>query len=204
MIEFKNVYMRYNSDFFTLFDANFSLSDHTIFIGDDYLGTGSIMRLIAKIDKPIKGEILYENKNINQINDKELDISYITKKPIFIGNNLFNNLYYPLKIRKINKKSAQDIINNELTKYNLANLNKNIKKLNINEQKIISLIRAKIRQPKYFLIEHFFDNLDVSYHDLANKIILDIAKYSTIIATEKNNYEIYNNLNFETINLDIK
>lgn len=201
MIKFVNVYKKYSRDFYCLYNANFSFSQSTLIIGDDYVGSSGILRLISKIDKPDNGEIFIDDININAIKDKNLNLAYIPSEPIFYNNNLFDNLYFPLKIRKINKKLAKNIINNELIQYKIQNLNKKIKNLSLTEKKIITLLRAKIRQPKYILIENFMENIDEKYIDIILQLLTDMSKYCTIIATEKTEYEIYKNLKFNIIKL---
>lgn len=201
MIELRNIKMKYTEDFFVLYDYSHIFDKSTLLVGDDYVGTGAIIRLIGKIDKPISGEIIIDDKNILEIKNKELNLAIIPNNPIFINNNLFDNLYYPLKIRKINKKIAKNIIDNAIFHYKIDNFNKKINKLNISEKKIISLLRAKIRQPKYILIDNLFDNFDIKYLDIIEKILIDISKESIIIATEKIANTTYEKLNFEIVNL---
>ncbi|MBR2970130.1 MAG: ATP-binding cassette domain-containing protein [Clostridia bacterium] len=193
--------MKYTDDFFVLYDYSRIFNKSTLLIGDDYVGTGAIIRLIGKIDKPISGSILIDNKDITLIKNRELNLAIIPDEPIFINNNLFKNLYYPLKIRKINKNIAKNIINNAISHYKIENFNKKINKLNISQRKIIALLRAKIRQPKYILIDNLFDNFDNKYLDILQAILLDMSKESIIIATEKVKNNTYENLNFEIINL---
>jgi len=201
MIELKNINMKYTDDFFVLYDYSHIFNKSTLLIGDDYVGTGAIIRLIGKIDKPISGSILIYNKDITLIKNRELNLAIIPDEPIFINNNLFDNLYYPLKIRKINKNIAKNIINNAISHYKIENFNKKINKLNISQRKIIALLRAKIRQPKYILIDNLFNNFDNKYLDILQAILLDMSKESIIIATEKVKNNTYENLNFEIVNL---
>lgn len=201
MIELRNINMKYTEDFFVLYDYSHKFDKSTLIIGDDYVGTGAIIRLIGKINKPISGEIIIDDKDISEIKNKELNLAIIPNNPIFIKNNLFDNLYYPLKIRKINKKIAKNIINNAIFHYKIDNFNKKINKLNISEKKIIMLLRAKIRQPKYILIDNIFDNFDNKYLNILESILLDISQESIIIATEKSENETYKNLNFEVVRL---
>ena len=77
-----------------------------------------------------------------------------------------------------------------------------VKKLNLATKKIITLLRAKIREPKYILIENFFENLDDNYFNLANQIISDLKTTSTIIATQNNEKIIPAYNNFKQIFFD--
>lgn len=73
--------------------------------------------------------------------------------------------------------------------------------MNLNEQKILTLIRASLWQPKYLLLENFFEDLDDKYFELADKILENIKQKSIIIATEKENKNLEIFKDFETKNL---
>lgn len=212
MIEFKNVNLQYVKEFYSLCNFNQTILNHSLFVGDFFDGTNSIMRILSKIDKDYTGEVFVDNVNLKNIKDKDLSVAYLPEKPVFFKNkNIFENLCFPLKIRKINKNSAKNLIFsvflelkkenfNFLDKYiNIKNeeLNNNlnlqienilklkVKKLTLSEQKIIALIRAILRKPKYILLENFFEDLDELCLSLAVYLINKLRQDSIIIACEK-------------------
>ena len=98
MIKFKNVYVQYVKDFHLLYNANFKIEKNTFFVGDEFTGSSSILRLIAKIESNYTGEIFIENQNIKDIKDKELSVAYVSKNPtLFKHKSIYKSLYYPLK-----------------------------------------------------------------------------------------------------------
>ena len=215
MIKFKNVYLQYINEFYSLFDFNCEIKSNTLFVGDFFSGTSAIMRLLSKIDKNYKGDIFIDDINIKNIKDKEFDLAYLPEQTLLFKNkNILNNLYFPLKLRKINKNNAKNLIysiftelkNNNLYIFNFNNydnidkiLNLKIKKLNISEQKIIALIRAVIRKPKYILLENFFENLNKEHFIVANFLINKLKETSIVIACEKE--RMFQFENFEIIDL---
>lgn len=191
MIKFKQVYVKYVNDFFSLFDCNCSIEYNTILNEKNLCGANAFFRTLSQIDNDYTGEIFVDNTNLKNIKSKDLNICYLPENPILFKRKSFEyNLSYPLKIRKINKKIIKNEINSLIFKYNLNNLNKKIKKLNLSEQKIIALLRAKIRKPKYILMDNFFNNFDEKYYDLAFEILSDLMKSSIIIAHESNNLNL--------------
>ena len=142
----------------------------------------------------------------------------------FKNKSVLKNLIYPLKIRKIDSENAKNIVNLLLKQYEIKNFLKNLQNLNFifdekykdkfnknfdfetnflnvkmkyytfSMQKILLLLRAVVRKPKYILLENFFENLDTNFFELANKILNDVSKSSIIIATEnKNNLKYFKN-----------
>ena len=151
------------------------------------------MRLLSKIDRPTSGEILFDGINLKNIKDKNLDLAYLPKSPVLINSNIEKNLIFPLILRKIDKKTAKNLVFDAINKFNLNCFPKKVKDMNISEKKIIALLRANTRRPKYVLLEHFFEDLNEEYISLANEIISELEKTSTIIACEKEVKEIYKN-----------
>jgi len=202
MIKFDKVSIQYVKEYFALYNFSIEIKNNTLFVGDDYVGSSAIMRLISKIDKQYLGEIYVDEKNLKNVKDKDLSVAYVYKIPyIFKHKSIEKNLAYPLKIRKYNKTDIKNLINNAVACYNIKDFNKKVSKLNLSEQKIITLIRASLWQPKYLLLENFFENLDKKYFDLTNQIIENIKQNSTIIATEKENKNINIFKDFKIINL---
>ena len=202
MIEFQNVFIKYVNDFYSLYDCNLKIEKNTLLFEKNLCGASAFMRIVSQIDKPECGEVLIDNVNIKDISDKNLVVVYLPEKPVlFKHKSIEYNLSYPLKIRKINKKTIKNKINLIFSQYNLENFNKKIKKLSLSEQKILSLLRVLIRTPKYILLENFFDNFDENYLDLATKILNEIKLNSIIIASQCNfeNLEIFKN--FEQVEI---
>lgn len=191
MIEFNAVKIKYVPDITTLLNFNLKINGNTLIIGDEFLGTSSILRLLAKIDKNYEGDIFIEGVNLKDIKDRDLSIAYIPKEPyLFNHKSIEKNLGYPLKIRKIDKATAKEkvnfalnLINNLTQKYNLPTFSNKINKMNISEKKITTLLRASLRSPKYILIDDFFINLNEKYQPLVAELIKQLEKTSTIIAT---------------------
>ena len=202
MIEFNAVTIKYVPDITTLLNFSAKIDCNTLIIGDEFLGANSILRLIAKIDKNYSGEILINNENLKEIKDKDLSVAFIPKEPYLFKSTIEKNLSYVLKIRKVDKATIKEkvsfVINylNSLTKkHNIENFPNKIKKMNISEKKIITLLRALVRTPKYILIDDFFSNLDEKYFPLANELIEKQKQTSTIIATSNKVEQIYKDFN---------
>ena len=202
MIEFNAVTIKYVPDITTLLNFSAKIDCNTLIIGDEFLGTSSILRLIAKIDKNYTGEILIDNANLKEIKDKDLSVAYLPKEPYLFKNTIEKNLSYPLKIRKIDKATIKEkvsfvinYLNNLTKKHNIENFPNKIKKMNISEKKIGTLLRALVRAPKYVLLDDFFLNLDAKYFPLANELIEQLKQTSTIIATSNKVEQIYKDFN---------
>lgn len=185
MIEFRHVYLKYIKDFYTLYDINLSINENSLLIGQCSDGTNSILRLISKIDKKYEGNIFFNDLNLKVLKDKDLDIAYVSESPyLFKNKSVFENLYYPLKIRKVKQNEAKIIIDSYINKFKIDFTLNKIKNLTHSQQKIVTLLRALIRKPKYVLLERYFNDLDENQISLAENIINEMKQHSTIIACE--------------------
>ena len=188
MIEVKNVYLKEHSEYFSLFNANFSFEKNTLLIGDETNGVYSLFRVIAKIDKNYKGEILYFGTNLKKVNNKELDLAYVCANDfLFNQKTIFYNLFYPLKIRGIKKQEAINKINSLFSRFNIKlELNAKAKTLTSSERKLLCLIRGLIREPKVLIAENLFMHLDKDLFQTASNLIAN-AKNTLILASEQTN-----------------
>lgn len=205
MIEFKSVYIQYVRDFYSLYNFNRVIENHTLFVGDFFDGTIAFMRTLAKIDKNYTGEIFIDGINLKNIGNKDLDLTYLPENPVLFKNKSVKyNISFPLKIRKINKNIINNTINSLFFEYKLDDFNKKIKKLDLSEQKIIALLRALIRKPKYLLLENFFESFNKKYLESALEILTKLKETSTIIACEKDetNLELFKDFEIIKLNSD--
>ena len=187
MIEIKNLTVQYINDFYSLYNVNVNISKNTILLGDQLSGGFALLRAIAKLDNHYTGEILINGKNIKQQNIKNLNIVYLPNEPVlFKFKTVKQNIIYPLVLRKIDKKTCTEKVENLVEKFGIEFDNKRAKNLNKSEAKIVAVLRAFIREPDIVLVEHFYDDLDPNYQDLANKIFEHFSSKTLIIACEEN------------------
>ena len=187
MIKIKNLTVQYINDFYSLYNINLNISKNTILLGDQLSGGFALLRAIAKLDNHYTGEILINGKNIKQQNIKNLNIAYLPNEPVlFKFKTVKQNIIYPLVLRKIDKKTCTEKVENLVEKFGIEFDNKRAKNLNKSETKIVAILRAFIREPDLVLVEHFYDDLDPNYQDLANKIFEHFSSKTLIIACEEN------------------
>lgn len=200
MIEFKDFSIKYINDFYSIYNLNLNIKNNCLLLGEPLAGGFALMRALAKIDKSYAGEISIDDKNIKQIKDKDLDVSYVCASPtLFKFKTAKQNVIYPLRLRKFDKKICNNLAQNLFEKYSINFADIKAKNLTISQAKIVTLLRAIVRHPKIILLEHLFENLDEKYFDLANKIIEDIDPKILIVATESTKQNCFENFEIHTI-----
>ena len=127
-------------------------------------GKTTLLSLLAGLDEPRNGEILYNNQNIKvkgYENHRKSNISLI-----FQNYNLIDYLTPIENVRLVNKKASEDI----LLKLGLdkSQINRNVMKLSGGQQQRVAIARALASEAPIILADEPTGNLD---SDTAGEII---------------------------------
>ncbi len=187
-------------DFYSIFNLNLTIKSNTLFLCEPLDGSFALMRVMAKIEKHYKGELLVDDINLKKISSKKLDLAYLPSTPILFKNlTAKQNILYPLKLRKIKPEIQQQKYDEIKQKFPIKIDKKKAKDLSVSEAKIVCLIRALIRQPKIVLLENFFEDFDEKHMEVASKIIAQISTKSLVVACEKEMQPCFEN--FDVLHL---
>lgn len=133
-------------------------------VGESGSGKSTLLRLCADLISPSAGSIEYNNKNYLEYDPVDLrrSISYCTQTPYLFGENVYDNLCFPFKIR--NKKVDNNRIYKLLIDFSLdkSYLDKDINLLSGGEKQRIALIRNIIFTPEILLLDEVTSALDSS------------------------------------------
>ena len=138
-------------------------------------GKTTLLSLLAGLDEPRKGEVLYNNEDIKikgYENHRKNNISLI-----FQNYNLIDYLTPIENVRLVNKKASEDI----LLKLGLdkSQINRNVMKLSGGQQQRVAIARALASEAPIILADEPTGNLD---SDTAGEIIEILKK----LAKERN------------------
>ena len=164
ILEIKDVTYNYsNSREKVLSSVNqkFELGQFYAIIGESGAGKSTLLSLLAGLDKPQEGQILFKNEDIENKGYSNHRKNNITL--VFQNYNLIDYLTPIENVRLVNKKASEDI----LLKLGLdkSQINRNVMKLSGGQQQKTSIGRAMITNPAIILADEPTGNLDSKSSD---------------------------------------
>ncbi len=143
-------------------------------------GKTTLLQIIANLMLYDKGEILYDNKLMHYEFMK--DITYVSQNPYIFNGTVYDNIYYPLKIRKSDASKLENKVYAYLEYFEIDHIkNQLAKKCSSGEKMKIALARSLIFKPKLLLLDEPTTNLDIESIEKLKAILLKIKKQTTII-----------------------
>ncbi|MCL1813942.1 MAG: ABC transporter ATP-binding protein [Treponema sp.] len=142
-------------------------------VGPNGSGKSTLAKLMAGLLDPDSGSI-----DVEGLTSRE--ITFIAHKPYMMDDTVYNNLVYPLKLRKTNPDPH--LVQDLLEKMGFTKREKQkARSLSGGEQQKLALLRALIFKPRLIIADEAMTALDIDSLDLFEKMILDEQKKDPII-----------------------
>ncbi len=92
-------------------DLNFDIKDKEfiIFVGPSGCGKSTTLRMIAGLEDITSGDLLIDNKKVNDVPPRDRDIAMVFQNYALYPNmTVYKNIAFPLKIRKLTQKEINE------------------------------------------------------------------------------------------------
>jgi len=131
-------------------------------LGPSGCGKTTTLRIVAGFEHPDSGEVLLENKDINSLPAFERNMPMVFQSyALFPHLNIFENIAYGLKIKKIKSSIIKNDVEMVLQLLNLAGLeSRHPGELSGGQQQRVALARAIVLKPEIILFDEPLSNLD--------------------------------------------
>lgn len=172
MIELKNVgkiFSKNNIDVEALKSVNLKVEKGDIFgvIGFSGAGKSTLIRMVNFLERPTKGEVIVNDRNLNNLSNKELRAARKEIGMIFQHFNLlesktvFENIAIPLVLNGIGKKEIESRVNELLEFVGLEKKSKSYPdELSGGEKQRVGIARALSTNPLILLCDEATSALD--------------------------------------------
>jgi iron(III) transport system ATP-binding protein len=179
VLKVKSLFTEYPSDKGTVVkaaqDVSFEVPEGKLFtlLGPSGCGKTTTLRSIAGLEKPTSGDIEVGSRTVysssrgifvapNKRNFGMVFQSYA----IWPHMNVFQNVAFPLEVRKMPKKEIREKVMRVLTAVQLDHLvDREATKLSGGQQQRLALARALVMEPQLLLLDEPLSNLDAKLRD---------------------------------------
>lgn len=161
---------------------NFSLEvnsgEFMVLLGPSGCGKTTVVRCIAGLVKPTTGQIYIGDQLVNQLPPKDRDVAMVFQNyALYPHMNVFDNIAFPLKMRKATKQQIKDKVRNISQLLGIENfLDRKPKELSGGQMQRVALGRALVREPKIFLMDEPLSNLDAKLRTFMRTEIKKLQK----------------------------
>ncbi|MBU0671161.1 MAG: ATP-binding cassette domain-containing protein [Patescibacteria group bacterium] len=168
-------------------NISFATEKNLAIVGPSGSGKTTLLRCVAGL-QDYQGSILFNDKKIDNTPTKNRNIGMVTQDlALFPHLSVFENIAFPLKIRKNNKQTISEKVNNILIRFRIKDLAERLpQEISGGEQQRTALARAIIYKPDLLLLDEPFAQLDAELrNDLLHwlKDVLNKEKILTLFVT---------------------
>lgn len=164
IIELRNITKSFDGE--TVLDhINLDIYDNEFLtlLGPSGCGKTTTLRLIGGFEQPDSGEIVFMGDVINSVPPHKRSVNTVFQKyALFPHLNVFENVAFPLREKKLPKAEIEEKVNEMLSLVKLSHLaNRRIGGLSGGQQQRVAIARALISHPKVLLLDEPLAALDL-------------------------------------------
>ena len=132
-------------------------------LGPSGCGKTTTLRIIGGFERPDKGRVLFEGKDITDLPANKRQLNTVFQKyALFPHMNIADNIAFGLRIRKKSEEYIRDKIQYALKLVNLQGYEKrSVNSLSGGQQQRIAIARAIVNEPRVLLLDEPLGALDL-------------------------------------------
>ncbi|HIZ54514.1 MAG TPA: ABC transporter ATP-binding protein [Candidatus Enterococcus avicola] len=164
IISFTDVVKRFDDDVI-LKGVNFEIEEGKFYtlLGPSGCGKTTILRIIAGFSEATEGDVYFEGKRINDVPANQRQVNTVFQDyALFPHMNVFENVAFGLKIKKLPKNKIQEKVKEALRLVRLGGYeNREISEMSGGQRQRVAIARAIVNEPKVLLLDEPLSALDL-------------------------------------------
>ena len=184
-VHFENVGKKFN-DSIAVSDFNLKISNGEFisFLGPSGCGKTTTLRMIAGLEENTEGKIYFDSEVVSEPNKKiflppeKRNVGMVFQSyAVWPHMNVFDNVAYPLKLKKMPKNQIEIEVLKILDVVELKGLEKRkAHELSGGQQQRVALARGLVMKPRILLLDEPLSNLDAKLREKMRKDIRKIQQ----------------------------
>jgi spermidine/putrescine transport system ATP-binding protein len=147
-------------------------------LGPSGCGKTTTLRIIAGLEEPDEGKVFLEGRDVTNVPAYRRNVNTVFQDyAIFPHMSVYDNIYFPLKMRKISKKEADPRIKRALKLVNLEGFEKRYSsQVSGGQRQRVASARALVNEPRVLLLDEPLGALDFKLRVSMQKVLKDIQR----------------------------
>lgn len=183
-ISIENISLRVNDEIYLKdISLNFSAGSKNIFLGRTLAGKTSLLRILAGLDRPTRGKIFVDGKDVTGVSVRKRNISMVYQQFInYPSFNVYDNIASPLKVAGMTKRVIDRRVKEAAQMLHLEDyLQRMPGELSGGQQQRCAIARALVKDTDLLLLDEPLVNLDYKLREELQIDLQDIFKQRNAI-----------------------
>lgn len=211
MINFQNITKTYSAEISALEDVSFNIEkkEFVSIVGRSGAGKTTLLKLLLAEERPSKGKILFDNRDVHKIPYSELPHyrrrigSIFQDYKLFPNKTAYENVAYVLEVTSVSELEIARDVPQVLEIVGLSHRHSNFPpELSGGERQRVAIARALIHRPDVLLADEPTGNLDPYHTREIIQLLSRINEMGTTVILATHNKEVINALGKRVVTLE--
>lgn len=133
-----------------------------VLLGPSGSGKTTVLRLVAGLEKPTSGDVLFDGSSVNSLEPNERNVAMVFQEHVLYPFlNVRGNVGFPLTTRKVSRREKTARVEAEARVFGLEHkLSHRPRTLSSGQKQLTQVAKAMVSSPDVFLIDEAFEHLD--------------------------------------------